>query len=56
MYSEAYKEVSDMQIVSNYSKQATEWLFSWGTQTTKEGVQGQCSSEDLLEPGGTGAM
>lgn len=44
MYSEAYKAVSDMQIISNYSKQATEWLFSWGTQTTKEGIQGQLSS------------
>lgn len=44
MYSEAYKEVSDMQIISNYAKQATEWLSSWGTQMTKEGVQGQRSS------------
>lgn len=44
MHSEAYKEVSDMQIVSSYSKQATEWLFSWGTQTTKEGVQERLSS------------
>ena len=37
---EAYKELSDMQIISNYSKQATQWLFSWRNNKQQKKASG----------------